>query len=386
MGQEENSWTGRLFLAVVTLPVVGLGYLAGHYQLVERIPFGAELKASVQRSLGLSSAVGDNVTTVQRRKPVSLGRTARHFIRQPISYRALFLFNKSGKGPRADLFQTTTFAKNRRDPVREFLAPRKYLAVAGIKVSRGRGLAKADKLKLGRLPSSDTPLRRNVALSHADSVKSPLVIAAATGLPDVPGEALSKQLDPFEAEKLSIRQAAMRPRTLRSGRVFGGLTEEEFRKRELRCMTTAIYFEARGEPVRGQLAVGQVIMNRVRSPEYPDTICGVIFQGESRKNACQFSFACDGLADRPDNPQHWRLAKSLARQITSGEVWLNDVGYSTHYHATYVAPDWRVGMQRVKQIGRHIFYIAKEAAVTETFQRLYSPGYVKPASRGKKEG
>src|SRR5690606_7988208 len=72
--------------------------------------------------------------------------------------------------------------------------------------------------------------------------------------------------------------------------IFGGLTEEEFRERELRCMATAIYFEARGEPYRGQVAVGQVIMNRIRSPLYPNTICGVVFQGHLNRNACQFSF------------------------------------------------------------------------------------------------
>ena len=320
-----------------------------------------------------------------RQPAVRTGLSVGNFVQQPIAYRALFLFNRAGKGPRADLFQTTTLVKNHRDRAREFLAHRKYLTVAGIKTARIQGRGKTDKLTGNEtgLPSASPGSAAPAA--YADAVKSPLVIAAATGLPELPDGDGSKQLDPYEAEKLSIRQAAMRPRTLRSGRVFGGLTENEFRKRELRCMTTAIYFEARGEPIRGQLAVAQVIMNRVRSPEYPDTICGVIFQGETRKNACQFSFACDGQADRPDNPKHWRLAKNLAKQITGGEVWLNDVGYSTHYHATYVAPDWRVGMQRIKQIGRHIFYIAKEAAVTETFQKLYSPGFVRP-TEPKKEG
>lgn len=140
---------------------------------------------------------------------------------------------------------------------------------------------------------------------------------------------------------------------------FGGLTEDEFRKREHRCLATAIYFEARSEPIKGQLAVAQVIMNRVRSSYYADTVCGVVYEGAHKRNSCQFSFACDGAADKPKDKKRWAIAAKLARDVTSGKVWLKDIGYASHYHANYVKPSWRHSMKFIKQIGVHIFYRAK---------------------------
>jgi spore germination cell wall hydrolase CwlJ-like protein len=139
---------------------------------------------------------------------------------------------------------------------------------------------------------------------------------------------------------------------------FGALSEKEFRARELRCMATAVYFEARGETVRGQIAVGQVIMNRVNSDFYPKTICGVVFQGQWNKNACQFSFACDGVTDAPKEKEQWATALDVAKQVISGKAYLNDIADATHYHAVYVRPDWRREVKRIKQIGVHIFYKA----------------------------
>ena len=140
--------------------------------------------------------------------------------------------------------------------------------------------------------------------------------------------------------------------------IFGGLTEKEFQAREFRCMATAIYFEARGESVKGQIAVGQVIMTRVRSTFYPNTICGVVYQGQWSKNACQFSFACDGVADTPKNRKQWDTALDVAKNVISGKVHLDEVGDATHYHATYVSPDWKKMVKRITKIGVHIFYKA----------------------------
>jgi spore germination cell wall hydrolase CwlJ-like protein len=140
--------------------------------------------------------------------------------------------------------------------------------------------------------------------------------------------------------------------------IFGGLTEKEFQAREFRCMATAIYFEARGESVKGQIAVGQVIMTRVRSTFYPNTICGVVYQGQWNKNACQFSFACDGVADTPKDRKQWDTALDVAKNVISGKVHLDEVGDATHYHATYVSPDWKKMVKRVTKIGVHIFYKA----------------------------
>jgi spore germination cell wall hydrolase CwlJ-like protein len=140
--------------------------------------------------------------------------------------------------------------------------------------------------------------------------------------------------------------------------IFGALSEKEFRAREFRCMATAIYFEARGETVKGQTAVGQVIMTRVRSDYYPNTICGVVYQGQWNRNACQFSFACDGEPDAPKNRQQWATAIDVAKKVISGQAYLKEIGDATHYHATYVSPDWRKMMTKVAKVGVHVFYKA----------------------------
>ncbi len=168
------------------------------------------------------------------------------------------------------------------------------------------------------------------------------------------------------------RRSPLIPRKFISGKAFGGLAERAFQKRERRCMTTALYFEARSEPEAGQIAVGQVIMNRVRSPDYPDTICGVIYQGSHRRTGCQFSFTCDGKADKPNNRSQWERSKRLADDVLEGKVWLKSIGDATHYHATYVKPRWRRKMARIRRIGRHIFYKSPKVSVTETYQRYAS--------------
>ena len=126
-----------------------------------------------------------------------------------------------------------------------------------------------------------------------------------------------------------------------------GESQAEFEERERRCLSTAIYFEARGEPVRGQIAVAQVILNRVRSPQFPQTICGVVYQGQMQKG-CQFSFACDGHTDMPRDNDQWALAQDIAKQVTTGQVWLPEVGYSTYYHANYVRPGWVNSMSKIE--------------------------------------
>lgn len=126
--------------------------------------------------------------------------------------------------------------------------------------------------------------------------------------------------------------------------------------KELWCLATAIYFEARGESYRGQVAVAQVVLNRVKDYRYPDTICGVVFQNQSRRNSCQFSFACDGIPEVINDQTSWAQAQDISRRFTDGELYLTEVGDATHYHATYVRPAWAPRMNKVTQIGLHIFY------------------------------
>jgi len=126
--------------------------------------------------------------------------------------------------------------------------------------------------------------------------------------------------------------------------------------KELWCLATAIYFEARGEAYRGQVAVAQVVLNRTKDRRYPNTICGVVYQNQSRLNSCQFSFACDGIPEVINDQKSWAQAQDIAKRFTDGELYLTEVGDATHYHATYVSPAWAPRMTRVTQIGLHIFY------------------------------
>lgn len=125
---------------------------------------------------------------------------------------------------------------------------------------------------------------------------------------------------------------------------------------EQQCLASGIYFEARGESVKGQAAVAQVILNRVRNPAYPKTICGVVYQNEDWRNRCQFSFACDSIKDRVNSQYHWRVARDVAMAVTAGRIWLPQVGSATHYHAVYVRPNWARTMEKVGRIGMHVFY------------------------------
>ena len=124
----------------------------------------------------------------------------------------------------------------------------------------------------------------------------------------------------------------------------------------LECLAIAIYFEARGEPRQGQKAVAQVIVNRAESKAYPDSICGVVYQGSHRRTGCQFSFTCDGLPETIADHDAWRLAKAFAAITLHSERPVGKVGAATHYHADYVNPYWASGLLRLHRIGRHIFY------------------------------
>ncbi|HWJ86517.1 MAG TPA: cell wall hydrolase [Pelagibacterium sp.] len=150
------------------------------------------------------------------------------------------------------------------------------------------------------------------------------------------------------------------PETLAYGRANTPATDftpkHTWSEREQWCLSTGIYFEARGESYRGQVAVAQVIMNRVEHANYPDTICGVVYQNQHRRNACQFSFACDGIPDRINEPAAWALAQEITQTVLNQEIYLTEIADATHYHATYVRPHWARNMDRLAQVGLHVFY------------------------------
>jgi hypothetical protein len=127
------------------------------------------------------------------------------------------------------------------------------------------------------------------------------------------------------------------------------------RERAVRCLTNAIYYEAALEPVDGQRAVAQVVLNRLRDPNFPKSVCGVVYQGWERLTGCQFSFTCDGALLRSPIPVLWNDDRKIAEAALNGYVQAS-VGVATHYHADYVAPYWAPALVKLSQIGAHIFY------------------------------
>ena len=135
--------------------------------------------------------------------------------------------------------------------------------------------------------------------------------------------------------------------------VLGGANDLDHR-RALLCLTQAVYYEAGYEPIDGRRAVAQVVLNRMRHPAFPKSVCGVVYQG-SRSPVCQFSFVCDGALYRRPEAGAWRVAQDVAAAALAGYVE-SSVGSATHYHADYVAPYWAPMLSKVAKLGAHIFY------------------------------
>jgi spore germination cell wall hydrolase CwlJ-like protein len=125
--------------------------------------------------------------------------------------------------------------------------------------------------------------------------------------------------------------------------------------RALECLTAAVYYEAAIEPLEGQRAVAQVVLNRVRHPAYPSSVCGVVFQGSERVTGCQFTFTCDGAIRRTPAAALWARAKMVAAEALAGKVYA-PVGWATHYHTNWVVPYWSSSLVKAAIVGTHIFY------------------------------
>ena len=320
MGRRPPRRIWHSVAALVPLPVIGFTCLAA----ISGNP--VNLQVELYLSSNGSSHALNNTSAVSS--------PAAHLSRQ-----AEALFRASGKGPRADHYSGEGLITS---------AGKQHI-VASLSGDPALTGALGKRSEISRDRKTDRLVSRtsDVAL-RSGSAANPLLMNASYGSMFGPG------LD-VAAFKPSAEEIAYSPSPDALGFRSKGETQAEFEERERRCLAIAIYFEARGEPERGQVAVGQVIMNRVRSPLFPETICGVVYQGHMQKG-CQFSFTCDGNTDIPRNNQQWALAQDISKQITRGEVWLPEVGYSTFYHANYVSPGWAGRMSKIDRIGRHIFY------------------------------
>ncbi|HEX8231946.1 MAG TPA: cell wall hydrolase [Caulobacteraceae bacterium] len=154
------------------------------------------------------------------------------------------------------------------------------------------------------------------------------------------------------------------------------------REQAVTCLSEAIYYEAAFEPLDGQRAVAQVVVNRVRDPNFPNTVCGVVYQGWQRKTGCQFTFACDGsLRRRPPSTEQLERVRPIAERALDGYVAV-EVGTATHYHTDWVHPYWAPTLDRVAQVGDHVFYKWKgRAGQPEALKVAYDGGEAEAWSR-----
>jgi spore germination cell wall hydrolase CwlJ-like protein len=179
--------------------------------------------------------------------------------------------------------------------------------------------------------------------------------ARATEAPPAPPPLLVRQLAPEDA--LSINRAipiADSPNPAARPFVLAG-ADKAARARALECLTSAVYYEAGSESSEGEKAVAQVVLNRVRHPAFPSSVCDVVYQGSTRATGCQFTFTCDGSLARRPSIDGWARARKIAQAALAGAVYA-PAGYATHYHADYVVPYWASSLAKNTVVGAHIFY------------------------------
>jgi exopolysaccharide biosynthesis WecB/TagA/CpsF family protein len=190
--------------------------------------------------------------------------------------------------------------------------------------------------------------------SSVNATLPPLTAQSVAAIKALPPPNLVKPVSPEEAAKENAeRPFTARPDTPASRFVLHA--DGDNRARALTCLAQAIYYEAASEGVDGGRAVAQVVLNRVRHPGFPSTICGVVYEGADRPTGCQFSFTCDGSMQRVPIAWLWARSKEIAEEALKGRVYA-PVGHATHYHADYVLPYWADSLDKSVQIGRHIFY------------------------------
>ncbi len=160
-----------------------------------------------------------------------------------------------------------------------------------------------------------------------------------------------------EAERLNAARVADPSAVKLAAPFSAGETGLEMvnRMAALDCLASTVYYEAASESLTGQRAVAQVVLNRVRHPAYPNSVCGVVFQGSERATGCQFTFTCDGALNRKRNARQWQVALGVAASALAGYVEPS-VGTATHYHTVWVVPYWQSSLTKLTTIGAHIFY------------------------------
>ncbi|NJC33601.1 spore germination cell wall hydrolase CwlJ-like protein [Sphingomonas jejuensis] len=165
------------------------------------------------------------------------------------------------------------------------------------------------------------------------------------------------ELEPIAPDDAVAINAAIPFSTLPNpaARPFRFAGDAEAKARAVDCLASAMYYEAATEGDDGQRAVGQVVLNRVRHPAFPKSVCGVVFQGAERRTGCQFTFTCDGALARVPREAGWARARRLAEAALEGRVF-RPVGQATHYHTNWVLPYWSGSLDKIVAVGTHLFF------------------------------
>src|SRR5512146_818835 len=183
---------------------------------------------------------------------------------------------------------------------------------------------------------------------------NPTTGPAAQAAPPAPPPLILQNVAPQQALKVNSEIPLMSgPNPAASPFVFSGSAAA--RTQAMNCLASAVYYEAGNQDADGERAVAQVVLNRVRHPAFPNSVCGVVYQGSTRPTGCQFTFTCDGSLAREPDADGWRRAWKVAEDALSGDVYA-PVGWATHYHADYVLPTWAPSMAKNAIVGAHLFY------------------------------
>jgi spore germination cell wall hydrolase CwlJ-like protein len=185
-------------------------------------------------------------------------------------------------------------------------------------------------------------------------LSTPVTPQRAEAAPPAPPPLILQQIAPAQALKVNAEiPVTAGPNPAASPFLFNG--SKDARSQALECLASAVYYEAGNQDTDGERAVAQVVLNRVRHPAFPASVCGVVYQGSTRTTGCQFTFTCDGSLSRQPDAEGWRRAMTIAEQALAGSVYA-PVGWATHYHANYVLPTWASSMAKNAIVGAHIFY------------------------------
>lgn len=213
--------------------------------------------------------------------------------------------------------------------------------------------------------------RQQIAAASSPTRMAALIDQAGLPAPVMEPQALRQvPLEEAVAINAAIPIAAVPNPAAAAFRLTAGRPIDEMRS--LDCLTEAIYYEAASESDDGQRAVAQVVLNRVRHPAYPASVCGVVYQGSERATGCQFTFTCDGSLMRVPSLTGWRRARRIAADALNGRVFA-PVGLATHYHTRQVVPYWSATLLKSAVIGAHIFYrLGGRLGQAGAFHELYA--------------